>query len=151
MLFRSVGPNGQNTVMTKEQANGLFQIDLAYMVSFCKKALGGAWDKMNAYQQSAVASLTYNVGISAPFTLNAGNKFTDYVYQNDIAAAASLIRNFKTTTALPARRAREAALFEGHPEAAAGGGTTPDGYPQNNYAGTASLNPVSSKIGRAHV
>jgi len=143
-----VGDVGQDTVITQPQAEGLYQLDLRTAVSYCQKALGGAWDKLNVYQQTALADLTFNVGISAPFTLNAGNKFTDYIYQNDIKAAADMIRNFKTTTPLPARRAAEAAYFEGHPELAANvSSTTPDGYPQSNYAGTAPLSPVSSTQG----
>lgn len=143
------GQYGKDTVVTKEQAEGLFIVDLRAFVLQCRQALGGAWDKLNVYQQVAVADFCYNCGVGNVYKLNAGNKFTDYIAQNQIKSAADLIRNFQTPYSLPKRRAKEAAYFEGHPELAPVGPseTTPDGYPNSTTSGEASLSPISTLKG----
>lgn len=141
------GQYGKDTVVTKEQAAGLFSTDLAIRVVDCRRILGGAWDRLNVYQQVAVADFVYNCGSGSLQNLNAGNKFTDYIAQNNIKAAADLIRNFPTRISLPKRRAKEAAWFEGHPELAAAIPNNPEGYPNTENAGGSPLSPISTLQG----
>lgn len=137
------GQYGKETVVTKDQAAGLFSTDLAVRVVECRAILGGVWDSFNVYQQVAIADFVYNCGGGSLRNLNAGNKFTDYVAQNNIKAAADLIRNFQTRVPLPKRRAKEAAYFESHPELAAAIPNNPEGYPNTSNADGSSLSPIS--------
>lgn len=133
-----VGPGGRDTVMTAEQAEGLFQLDLVNRAANpAQKKLKGAWDLLGPYQKAAIVSYVYNCGSGGLNPLIA-NGITDRMSKNDIDGAAKILENdgFKgwkgNSTGLVPRRKREAALYREKPDLAGQSptGNEVDGYPR---------------------
>lgn len=112
-----VGAGGRDTVMTAEQAEGLFQLDLLNRgATPASIKLKGAWDILGPYQKAAIVSYVYNCG---PGGLNPllANNLTDFINKNDIENAARLIEEYGykgwngNPTGLIPRRKREANLY----------------------------------------
>lgn len=110
------GPKGIDTVMTKDQAKKLLDIDLPIYEKLAKDPLGDAWNKLNQNQKDALTSYAYNVG-STQGLVKAGLK--DAINRGDMKAAASIIREKgirtskgKFNATLDKRRRKEADLFE---------------------------------------
>jgi GH24 family phage-related lysozyme (muramidase) len=136
-----VGPGGRDTVMTAEQAEGLFQQDLLNRGANPTSAkLKGAWEVLGPYQKAALVSYTYNCG---PGGLNPllANNLTDLINRNDIDGAARLIEEFGykgwkgNPTGLIPRRKREANLYRERPDLV---GQQPTGREVDGYPATPS-------------
>jgi GH24 family phage-related lysozyme (muramidase) len=110
------GERGIDTVVTKEQAKKLFEVDLPKYEKKAADPLGASWNKLNDNQKTALVSYAYNVG-STQNLVNAGLKSA--IDSGDTKTAANIIREKGIKTAggkynkvLDERRHREAALFE---------------------------------------
>lgn len=112
--------NGSGTIMSKDQATKLLQLDLQRKYAGgTKAAAGAAWDKMNDNQKAALISYTYNCGAGATKRLcNAG--IIGAMMNGNIPGAAQVIRDRGIKTGqgqgvlkgLVKRRNAEAALFQ---------------------------------------
>jgi GH24 family phage-related lysozyme (muramidase) len=149
-----VGPGGRDSVMTAEQAEALFQIDLEQRAANpARRILKGAWDLLGPYQKAAIASYVYNCGGGGLNPLVA-NGITDLMSKNDIEGAARILetngyQGWKgNPTGLAGRRKREANLYRESPDLAGQSptGTEVDGYPRTpadqGAAGSGTLSQV---------
>jgi GH24 family phage-related lysozyme (muramidase) len=110
-----VGNRGIDTVLTKEQAQKLLEIDTPKYENSAKGPLGDSWNKLNENQKNALISYAYNTG-STSSLVKAGLK--DAIDRGDMAAAAKIIeeKGIKTSggqynKVLDERRKREADMF----------------------------------------
>lgn len=110
------GERGIDTVMTKDQAKKLLDIDLPKYEKRAKEPLGDAWNKLNQNQKDVLTSYAYNIG-STQSLVKAGLK--DAINRGDMKEAANIIREKGVRTAsgkfnatLDKRRRREADIFE---------------------------------------
>lgn len=110
------GERGIDTVMTKDQAKKLLDIDLPKYEKRAKEPLGDAWNKLNQNQKDVLTSYAYNTG-STQSLVKAGLK--DAINRGDMKEAANIIREKGVRTAsgkfnatLDKRRRREADIFE---------------------------------------
>lgn len=132
------GAGGRDTVMTAEQAEQLFLLDLENRAANpARLMLRGAWDILGPYQKAAIASYVYNCGGGGLKPLIA-NGITDLMSKQDIDGAARILENdgYKgwkgNPTGLVPRRKREANLYRERPDLAGQSptGNTVDGYPR---------------------
>ena len=146
-----LGPNGRDTVMNAEQAEGAFQVDLENLgAAVVRRAIRGAWDVIGPYQKAALVSYAYNVGNLGQLM---SKGLTNYINSNEIESAAQTIQTSAlgwrgNPTGLTNRRKKEADLYREKPElaGAAAGEQTVDGYPRtaDDARATASGAPVST-------
>jgi GH24 family phage-related lysozyme (muramidase) len=149
------GPNGSETVVTREQAEGILLIDLENIAARpTQRILGGAWDILGPYQKAALVSFAYNAGGGGIRRLVAKG-LTNFINQRDIESAAKLIETTITRVgnySLESRRRAEANLYRERPELAGQGGNAQvvDGYPvTSNFSVTAQgapLSPVDTNV-----
>lgn len=134
-----VGPGGRNTVLTAEQSEGLFLLDIENRAGNPARArLKGAWDIIGPYQKAAIASYVYNCGPGGLSPLIA-NGITDAMNKNDIERAAEILekdgyKGWKgNPTGLVPRRRREANLYKERTDLT---GQSPTGNEIDGYART---------------
>lgn len=139
-----VGEAGRDTVMTREQVEGCFSIDVENLGGApARRQLGGAWDLLGPYQQAALASYVYNTGnLREPIAKG----LTNFIAQRDVENAAKTIETSVLTwrggppNALANRRKKEADLFRGRTDliGQAGAPQTVDGYTRTSADSRAS-------------
>jgi GH24 family phage-related lysozyme (muramidase) len=114
------GIRGIDTVMTRDQARKLLEIDVVQYINRARSPIGAAaWNKLSINQKVALTSYAYNIG-STNSLVRAG--ILNTIDQNDSGDAAAIIRDKGIRTAqgrvlqvLVNRRAKEAALFAKDP------------------------------------
>lgn len=146
------GVNGKDTVVTQEQAEGIYKVDVIRIgVASVKQVIGGAWDVLGPYQQAALTSFAYNAGRNGIQILQSKG-LSQYIVSRDIESAAKLIETNVLRSAdgrvdLTKRRRNEANLYRQRPDLiGTSTGSTVDGYPRSSadVAGSGYGAPLSS-------
>lgn len=129
-----LGEAGRDTVMTREQVEGCFSLDVENLGgAVARRQIRGSWDLLGPYQQAALASYVYNTGnLNEP----KAKGLEQFIAQRDIENAAKTIETSVLTwrggppNALATRRKKEADLFRGRTDliGSAAGPQTVDGY-----------------------
>lgn len=143
------GERGIDTVLTKEQAKKLLELDVPKYINAARAPIGFAWDKLSINQKVALTSYSYNTG-STRSLVRAG--ILNTIDQNDSAGTAQLIKDKGIRTAnkqvlpvLVERRAREAALFARDP-IGSGSRPTPTPTPVATQTITPSTNSTCTEF-----
>ena len=113
-----VGEMGKDTVISKEAAIKLLQQDLPKYEAPAKRALGGAWEKLNESQKAAFISYSYNAGGGGVSKFIKKNNIAALIEQGDFKGVAEAFRERGVRTGsgrimkgLVRRRAAEADLI----------------------------------------
>jgi GH24 family phage-related lysozyme (muramidase) len=142
--IKIVGNRGIDTVLTKNQAGALLELDLPRYSSRAAGPLGSAaWAKLNDNQKAALISYAYNTGSTESLV---NNGIVDAINKGDFTSAGQIIAqkgirtaNGKILPALVRRREHEGSLFSS-------GVTNTNSEPQTQTPTPDSFNTAASSI-----